>query len=288
MSQSPSSIREDYEAIEAAVMETPRGRWFLSEYLRRNQARETRDLLAAMRKLERAVMPAQRSPLPLRPVLEHAASALAAIDAENPASLPEAVARMAMQTARQAARMEKLSATTPQLEDMAKEQHNLARKLEILASALGEIAALDGEGHDELAQDEPPLQDDNLDWFAEDAELFAEPPAPAPAPDPVRDPQEPAESAQLKEGEILPPAGDGAPETDIPSSPVQGQQPASGEPADEGFMSIIIKPAPQPEGQGGDETAAKSSRPRIIITRKSSSSELEIPFLDKDKTPQEA
>ncbi len=45
----------DYEAIEAAVIETARGRWFLAEHAKRNRAAETVALLAAMRKLERAV-----------------------------------------------------------------------------------------------------------------------------------------------------------------------------------------------------------------------------------------
>ena len=45
---------DDYEAIEAAVMETPRGRWFLSEYLRRHQNDETRRLLHSLRKLMQA------------------------------------------------------------------------------------------------------------------------------------------------------------------------------------------------------------------------------------------
>ncbi len=46
--------RDEYEAIEAAVMETPRGRWFLAEYLRRHQHDETRRLLEALRKLMQA------------------------------------------------------------------------------------------------------------------------------------------------------------------------------------------------------------------------------------------
>jgi hypothetical protein len=52
----PRSVRErEYEAIEAAVMETARGRWFLSEFARRNRAAETRPLLAALERLEGAV-----------------------------------------------------------------------------------------------------------------------------------------------------------------------------------------------------------------------------------------
>ncbi|MEI2383830.1 protein phosphatase CheZ [Breoghania sp. JC706] len=49
----PSLMREeDYEAIESAVMETTRGRWFLSEYARRNRSADTNILLDAIGKLE--------------------------------------------------------------------------------------------------------------------------------------------------------------------------------------------------------------------------------------------
>lgn len=46
---------EDYDAIEAAVMETQRGRWFLAEFARRNRNSDTVILLDAIKKLERAV-----------------------------------------------------------------------------------------------------------------------------------------------------------------------------------------------------------------------------------------
>jgi chemotaxis protein CheZ len=40
-----------YQALEDAVMQTPRGRWFLSEFARRNRIEETQTLLSAMDKL---------------------------------------------------------------------------------------------------------------------------------------------------------------------------------------------------------------------------------------------
>ncbi len=46
---------EDYEAIEAAVMETVRGRWFLSEFARRSRVDEMRQMLDAMARLEQVV-----------------------------------------------------------------------------------------------------------------------------------------------------------------------------------------------------------------------------------------
>jgi hypothetical protein len=44
----------DFDAIEAAVMETARGRWFLREYARRNRNADTEAVLAALRRLEDA------------------------------------------------------------------------------------------------------------------------------------------------------------------------------------------------------------------------------------------
>ena len=49
----------DYEAIEAAVTETVRGRWFLGEFARRNRMAETRVLLDAMARLEATVAAGQ-------------------------------------------------------------------------------------------------------------------------------------------------------------------------------------------------------------------------------------
>jgi hypothetical protein len=45
----------DYDAIESAVMETERGRWFLREYARRNRNADTQVLLDAIGRLEQAV-----------------------------------------------------------------------------------------------------------------------------------------------------------------------------------------------------------------------------------------
>jgi hypothetical protein len=52
----PAPLDErDFEAIEAAVMETERGRWFLGEFARRNRMGETRLLLEAVSRLEQNV-----------------------------------------------------------------------------------------------------------------------------------------------------------------------------------------------------------------------------------------
>ena len=50
----PYVANDDYELIEAAVMETARGRWFLAEHARRERAAERAQLLFSMKRLERA------------------------------------------------------------------------------------------------------------------------------------------------------------------------------------------------------------------------------------------
>lgn len=46
---------EEFEAIREAVMETPRGRWFLGEYASRLRSTDTSKLLDSMKRLETAV-----------------------------------------------------------------------------------------------------------------------------------------------------------------------------------------------------------------------------------------
>lgn len=49
---SPDLSTADYESIEAAVMETARGRWFLGEFARRLRVGETQAILAALERIE--------------------------------------------------------------------------------------------------------------------------------------------------------------------------------------------------------------------------------------------
>jgi hypothetical protein len=63
----PPATEADYEAIAAAVMETVRGRWFLTDYARRNRNADTELILKGLERIERlvrerppAVAPAER------------------------------------------------------------------------------------------------------------------------------------------------------------------------------------------------------------------------------------
>lgn len=63
----PQQISEnDYDAIEAAVKETARGRWFLEEFAQRNRHADTRLVLDAIARLQRSVFGAE--PVPAAPV----------------------------------------------------------------------------------------------------------------------------------------------------------------------------------------------------------------------------
>ncbi len=63
--RNPEFGPEDYDAIERAVMETPRGRWFLGERDKRQRTAEIHRILEALKKLEAVVaaLPAQLAPM---------------------------------------------------------------------------------------------------------------------------------------------------------------------------------------------------------------------------------
>src|SRR3984885_14031081 len=72
--RAPQPREEDYDAIREAFMETSRGRWFLSEYAKRNRNADTRMVLDAVARIEQNLA-AQKDAAP-----EHRlAEALAAI-----------------------------------------------------------------------------------------------------------------------------------------------------------------------------------------------------------------
>lgn len=56
----------DFDEIEAAVMETARGRWFLAEYAQRNRNADTKLVLDAIQRLQRSVLGAESVTPPAR------------------------------------------------------------------------------------------------------------------------------------------------------------------------------------------------------------------------------
>jgi chemotaxis regulatin CheY-phosphate phosphatase CheZ len=92
MSNLPAISQADYEAIEGAVMETARGRWFLAEYARRNRHADTTMLLKALDRIE-AAMRGQSSVEPVERIrydLVEMAKAISRTKTEIAAMKPDA------------------------------------------------------------------------------------------------------------------------------------------------------------------------------------------------------
>ena len=89
----PVNLSEaDYDAIEGAVMETARGRWFLAEYARRNRHADTTMLLKALDRIEGA-MRGERSVEPVERIrfdLVEMSKAIARTKAEIASIKPDA------------------------------------------------------------------------------------------------------------------------------------------------------------------------------------------------------
>src|SRR5437764_6979698 len=68
-----------YDAISAAFMETSRGRWFLSEYAKRNRNADTRMVLDAVARIEQNLA-AQKAAAPEHTLAEALAAIRATVD----------------------------------------------------------------------------------------------------------------------------------------------------------------------------------------------------------------
>ena len=62
--QSEGYRNESFESLEAAVLETQRGRWFLEEYARRQRSAETLAILEILKKLENSITNTSFLPAP--------------------------------------------------------------------------------------------------------------------------------------------------------------------------------------------------------------------------------
>jgi hypothetical protein len=112
----------DFEAIEDAVMETERGRWFLAEFIRRRRAEDTERILAAISRLEG------------RAARADAAEARARLEADRAAVILSELASL-------------LRDWRPQQERRALSHaaHDAGGELEARLAALAELDALDVE-----------------------------------------------------------------------------------------------------------------------------------------------
>ena len=114
-----TAVPDDYEAIEQAVRETPRGRWFLEEFARRHRVADTADVLDAIGKLARDADAGARlgfvyhEALELHRALTEAQAELAEAkpgeETEGPATIAETAARAAADIVHAAERLQEIS-----------------------------------------------------------------------------------------------------------------------------------------------------------------------------------
>jgi hypothetical protein len=98
---------EDYEAISDAFMETSRGRWFLTEYARRNRNADTRMVLDAVARIEESLA-AQKQPPPHNALPEALAAIRSALDdarAQASTALDDLAPEQALAPVRKGARV---------------------------------------------------------------------------------------------------------------------------------------------------------------------------------------
>jgi hypothetical protein len=72
---------QDYDAIREAFMETSRGRWFLSEFAKRNRNADTTMVLDAVARIEQAMAAQKQEPVPSDTLLEALAEIRSTVDA---------------------------------------------------------------------------------------------------------------------------------------------------------------------------------------------------------------
>lgn len=111
----------DYEAIEAAVMETARGRWFMAEFARRNRQADTMQLLGALQRIERVVGTSLAEPIATQHAPEPEVGEAAALIADLRIDLERISGRAEERASGLAARIEAAAGTIVQATESIQE-----------------------------------------------------------------------------------------------------------------------------------------------------------------------
>jgi hypothetical protein len=233
----------DYEAIENAVLETARGRWFLSEYKKRNGVAGTQTLLDAIGRLEKVIssINPNTAPAPAKPAKPAAEPVVAAV-----AAMPEKTTKPKVAVKPEPAKVE--------IKDQMAEKAPTAPA--------------------------PVLTDNNLQFFSNDEDLFADD-ANALLPDPIQTetveltsaakPAEKPEAAAKPEQTTEKPAKNNPSRVKI----VRTNTKSDDEKPVEKQASNNSTTAPDPV-----MTPTVEEQDRIVIIRKSASNDVEIPLAD--------
>lgn len=166
---------DDYEAIEQAVLETERGRWFLAEFARRNRAADTGEILDALGRLESRLSDSRALPAPPpepEPKIERIAPTLA--------KLADAASRLRSALDAPAEAEERIELAVSRIATL---ERAIAAVRDVAA---GVAPATEGPSRYEASVLPPPMEPDAADVEAEEeaepeAPVRPEPAVPAPA-----------------------------------------------------------------------------------------------------------
>ncbi len=138
----PPASDEDYNIIEQALLQNPRGKWFLEEYINRNRPEDTQKLLSAIERIENTLQDKQTPPLddidPIRMSILEMADAIAKTREEIKSIKPAEVSDNQFSTA-----TEELSAIVTSTEDATNTILEAAEDIQEAAWVLREAGAED-------------------------------------------------------------------------------------------------------------------------------------------------
>ena len=170
---------DDYEAIEQAVLETERGRWFLAEFARRNRAADTGEILDALGRLESRLPDSRALPAPPpepEPKIERIAPTLA--------KLADAASRLRSALDAPAEAEERVELAVSRIATL---ERAIAAVRDVAAGiAPANAPATEGPSRHEASVLPPPMEPDAADVEAEEeaepeTPVRPEPAVPAPA-----------------------------------------------------------------------------------------------------------
>jgi len=289
--------RYEYDAIEKAVMESARGRWFLQEFAKRNRAADTQTLLDAIARLQSAIgassasSPAAAEIASLAEVIKSTRADIAGVRndmlsdrgalADGPAiyaKIAEHAKRTANEIMAGTQRLQSIageikaangnSDQAMKLENDAHSFQSLAWSQDVLsqriAKAMGLLSHVDDRIAAMTAMKAPPaIKPSHLKYFAPDESVFAPPPKTVATAEPPRPPNPPAprvDPSEPKGATVIVHRVKAAPEVQTATEP-EAQPPTQ-----------------IPEPEAATALGGEAEKKRIVIIRRPPGEAVEIPL----------
>lgn len=281
----------DYEAIEQAVMESARGRWFLAEHAKRNRAADTLTLLDALKRIEttvaerplarasdlaaiaatRADMAAVRNHLlPDGGIIEDPDTVFDTVAAQSKAAAAalmssievlQKIAAGLRTQAPQASECDALDAELGKLQSMAWAQDVQSQRVAKAMTLLNHLERLTSDPASVLK-----LTNKNLEFFKEDEEIFeAEP----------REVEKEAKPSETSPSRII------VKQFARPIAPKALPPPETQEPK----AATVTELRPLPPQEAPPQPAPQPEKPRITLIHRAATEEIYIPLASETSGP---